>query len=100
MIRTPGVADILYVMATEHEYGPELKARISPLITGVGPIEAAAAVTERLTRLDAEDKLPLLVVSLGSAGSSRLEQCGLYQASSVSWRDMDASAIGFEPGVT
>ena len=97
--RRPGVADILYVMATEHEYGPALKSRISPLITGVGPVEAAAAATERLTRLDVEDKLPMIVVSLGSAGSARLEQCGLYQASRVSWRDMDASAIGFEPGV-
>ncbi len=98
--RLPGVADILYVMATELEYGPELKARTSPLITGVGPVEAAAAVTERLTRLDVEERLPLIVVSLGSAGSSRLEQCGLYQANSVSWRDIDASAIGFERGVT
>lgn len=97
--RRPGVADILYVMATEQEFGPELRARITPLITGVGPIEAAMAVTERLVRLEIEDKLPLIVVSLGSAGSDILEQCGLYQASSVSWRDMDASALGFEPGV-
>jgi len=43
--------------------------------------------------------LRLLVVSLGSAGSAQLEQCGLYQASEVSWRDMDATAIGFERGV-
>lgn len=78
--RRPGVADILYVMATELEFGPELKSRITPLITGVGPVEAAAALTERLTRLEIEDKLPLLVVSLGSAGSSQLEQGGLYQA--------------------
>ncbi|HEX4297450.1 MAG TPA: 5'-methylthioadenosine/S-adenosylhomocysteine nucleosidase [Devosia sp.] len=97
--RRPGVADILYVMATEFEYGPQLRSRITPLITGVGPIEAAIAVTETLTRLSVEDKLPLLLVSLGSAGSAQLEQCGLYQASEVSWRDMDASAIGFEPGV-
>jgi adenosylhomocysteine nucleosidase len=97
--RRPGVADILYVMATEHEYGPALKSRITPLVTGVGPVEAAAAVTERLTRLAIEDKLPLLVVSLGSAGSAGLEQCGLYQASVVSWRDMDATALGFELGV-
>ena len=97
--RRPGVADLLYVMATELEYGPELKGRISPLVTGVGPVEAAAGVTERLTRLSIEDKLPLMVVSLGSAGSAELEQCGLYQASSVSWRDMDASALGFEPGI-
>lgn len=97
--RRPGIADILYVMATELEYGPALRSRISPLITGVGPVEAAMAVTERLTRLAVDDKLPLLLVSLGSAGSAELEQCGLYQASEVSWRDMDASALGFEAGV-
>src|ERR1041384_3311103 len=97
--RRPGVADILYVMATELEYGPSLKSRISPLITGVGPVEAAISPTEHLTKLDADARLPLLVVSLGSAGSAQLEQCGLYQASEVSWRDMDATAIGFEPGV-
>jgi adenosylhomocysteine nucleosidase len=97
--RRPGVADILYVMATELEYGPALKSRITPLITGVGPVEAAISMAEHLTRLTAEDRLPLLVVSLGSAGSAQLEQCGLYQASTVSWRDMDASALGFEHGV-
>jgi adenosylhomocysteine nucleosidase len=97
--RRPGVADILYVMATELEYGAELRSRITPLITGVGPVEAAVSLTERLTRLDEDDRLPLLVVSLGSAGSAQLEQCGLYQASEVSWRDMDATAIGFERGV-
>jgi adenosylhomocysteine nucleosidase len=97
--RRPGVADLHKVMATELEYGPELRSRIDPLITGVGPVEAAVSLTEHLTRLAVDDKLPLLVVSLGSAGSAQLEQCGLYQASEVSWRDMDASAIGFEPGV-
>ena len=97
--RRPGVADILYVMATELECGPELKSRITPLMTGVGPVEAAISLTEHLTKLSLEDRLPLLVVSLGSAGSAQLEQCGLYQASEVSWRDMDASALGFEVGV-
>ena len=92
--RRPGVADLLYVMATELEYGAELRSRISPLICGVGPIEAAASVTERLTRLAVDDKLPLMVVLLGSSGSAELEQCGLYQASSVSWRDVDATALG------
>lgn len=98
--RTPGVADILYVMAVELEYGPELRARIDPLMTGVGPIEAGIAVATHLEGLRREDRLPQIVVSLGSAGSNRLEQCGLYQASAVSWRDMDASALGFAPGVT
>lgn len=91
---------ILYVMATEHEFGPALRNRIDPLITGVGPVEAAVALTAKLTALRAVDALPRLVVSLGSAGSNRLEQCCVYQASEVSWRDMDASPIGFERGVT
>ena len=42
--RRPGVADLLYVMATELEYGPELRSRISPLITGVGPGFGSLAV--------------------------------------------------------
>ena len=41
-----------------------------------------------------------LVVSLGSAGSRTLEQAQVYQVSTVSYRDMDASALGFERGVT
>ena len=98
--RTPGAADILYVMAVPNEYGPHLRSRINPLMTGVGPVEAAIVVTEALATLKAVNKLPAIVVSLGSAGSSTLEQTGVYQASSVCYRDMDASPLGFEPGVT
>jgi adenosylhomocysteine nucleosidase len=39
-------------------------------------------------------------VSLGSAGSRRCRLGEVYQVSSVSWRDIDASALGFERGVT
>ena len=98
--RTPGAADILYVMAVPAEYGPHLKSRINPLMTGVGPVEAAVAVTEALSQLKAANKMPAIVVSLGSAGSATLEQTGVYQAISVSYRDMDASPLGFEVGVT
>ena len=98
--RTPGAADILYVMAVDHEYGPHLKSRIEPLLTGIGPVEAAIALTHALTKRAAANRLPMLVVSLGSAGSRRLEQGGVYQAISVAYRDMDASALGFALGVT
>ena len=90
----------LFVMAAEAEYGPALRSRLTPLMTGIGPIEAALAMGISLTRLQAEGRLPKLVVSLGSAGSAKLEQAGLYQASSVSWRDLDASALGFPKGIT
>lgn len=89
---------ILYVMAAEAEFGPHLRARIAPLITGVGPVEAAIAVTRALAERQAN--LSRLVVSLGSAGSQVLEQCGVYQASTVSYRDMDATALGFSLGQT
>lgn len=91
---------ILFVMATDHEYGEHLRARIEPLITGVGLVEAAIGTTVRLEQLRAANELPDLVVSLGSAGSRRCELGNVYQIASVSWRDMDASPIGFAPGVT
>jgi adenosylhomocysteine nucleosidase len=96
------VADksLLYVMAADAEYGPHLKQRISPLMTGVGPVEAGVVLAAALARLEAAGRLPSLVVSLGSAGSRALEQTGIYQASSVTYRDMDASPLGFEKGAT
>ena len=35
--------DVLFVMAVPAEYGPALQGRITPLMTGVGPVEAALA---------------------------------------------------------
>lgn len=99
-LRQVGGKQLLYVMAVDAEYGEHLRARISPLMTGVGPVEAAVQVTRALAHLEARGSLPDLVVSLGSAGSASLEQTGVYQASSVSYRDMDASPLGFAKGVT
>jgi adenosylhomocysteine nucleosidase len=96
----PPQGDILYVMADRQEYGPSLKARFTPLFTGVGPVEAAVAVAAHLAMLEASGHPPKLVVSLGSAGSRRLRQLGVYQATSIAYRDMDASALGFERGET
>ena len=88
---------VQFVMAADQEYGPALKARFTPLITGVGPVEAGVQLTAVLATAD---PLPDLVVSLGSAGSRELEQTDVYQATSVSYRDMDASPLGFEKGAT
>lgn len=88
---------VLFVMAAEAEYGPSLRKRITPLITGIGPVEGAVRLTAALATMPV---LPRLVVSLGSAGSPRLQQTAVYQASAVAYRDMDASALGFEKGRT
>ena len=91
---------ILFAMAVDNEYGEHLRRRFTPLFTGVGPVEAAVSLTAALARFEAGPGLPDLVVSLGSAGSRTLEQTEVYQARSVSYRDMDASPLGFEKGRT
>ncbi|SHK77307.1 adenosylhomocysteine nucleosidase [Halomonas caseinilytica] len=91
---------VLFVMAADAEYGPHLRERFVPFMTGVGPVEAAVELTAALAELEARGRLPDLVVSLGSAGSRDLAQTEVYQATSVSYRDMDASPLGFEPGIT
>jgi adenosylhomocysteine nucleosidase len=92
--------NVLFVMAAEAEYGPHLRRLFKPLMTGVGPVEAGVRLGAELARLEAQNALPDLVVSLGSAGSRKLEQTEVYQAVSVSYRDMDASPLGFEKGRT
>ncbi|CAN7339327.1 5'-methylthioadenosine/S-adenosylhomocysteine nucleosidase [Mesorhizobium sp. LjNodule214] len=91
---------VLFVMAVEAEYGPHLKRLFTPLMTGVGPVEAGVRLGAEFARLKAEKALPDLVVSLGSAGSRTLEQAEIYQVVSVAYRDIDASPLGFEKGAT
>lgn len=100
MITEFGGRSVLFMMAAEAEYGPHLRAQFTPVMTGVGPVEAAVTATAALASLTQAGKLPELVISLGSAGSRVLEQCAVYQANALAYRDMDASALGFERGVT
>lgn len=100
MIAQIGGRPVLFLMAAEAEYGHYLRGLFTPVITGVGPVEAGVAATATLADLAHTNRLPDLVVSLGSAGSRVLEQCGVYQANALAYRDMDASALGFEKGVT
>jgi len=90
---------VLFLMAAEAEYGAHLRARFTPFITGVGPVEGAVAATAALAGMGAGAGVDL-VVSVGSAGSARLDQGGVYQASRVAYRDMDASPLGFPRGIT
>jgi len=92
---------ILIVMATEAEWGDELKAMgIKPAIIGVGPIQAAINTTALLKNLEREGNLPDLVINMGSAGSNRLDYKTIVQATSIRYRDIDASAFGFTKGTT
>ncbi|WP_032918355.1 5'-methylthioadenosine/S-adenosylhomocysteine nucleosidase [Mesorhizobium erdmanii] len=95
-----GGKDVLFVMAAQAEYGPHLQKLFAPLMTGIGPVEAGVRLGAELSWLKSEKALPDLLVSLGSAGSRTLEQTEIYQAISVSYRDIDASPLGFEKGAT
>jgi len=95
-----GAVTVLPVMAAPAEYGAHLRARIQPLMTGIGPVEAAVSLTAALARLEATGDRPDLIVSLGSCGSRVLDHAAVYQVSSVGYRDMDTSALGFPKGVT
>jgi adenosylhomocysteine nucleosidase len=95
-VKQIGGVRVLYVMATLAEYLDELRSRFQPLICQVGPVEAALHVADYL----AANKEIDLVISLGSAGSAKLDQAHVYQVSSVAYRDMDASPFGFPKGVT
>lgn len=88
-----GPLDVLFVMATEAEYGAALRNIVEPVITGVGPVEAAIGTLKALHRHPAD-----LVVTLGSAGSRTLPEAEIFQITSVSYRDMDASPLGFPKG--
>eukprot|EP01133_Synstelium_polycarpum_P027598 gene27598-33344_t len=95
-----GGKQVLFVMAVDAEYGAHLQRLFRPLMTGVGPVEAAVSLAANLAALERDGIVPDLVVSLGSAGSRTLEQTEVYQATSVSYRDMDASPLGFTKGAT
>jgi len=95
-----GTKRVLFVMATEQEYGPALRARIDPLMCGVGPIEASLTMASRLQQTRDRGESLDLVVSLGSAGSQTCALGTVHQVSEVSWRDIDATRLGVSKGVT
>jgi adenosylhomocysteine nucleosidase len=91
----------LVVMASDHEYGAHLKQLgIKPLITGLGPVQAAIALTHTLVTLAHVGRRPDVIINLGSAGSATLKQGAVYRVSHSAYRDMDASAFGFPKGQT
>ena len=99
LVETPS-GSVLFIMAASPEYGAHLARRFEPLFTGVGPVEAAIATAACLAGLKSSASLPSLAVCLGSAGSRTLEQTEIYGVASVTYRDMDASPLGFEKGRT
>jgi adenosylhomocysteine nucleosidase len=91
----------LLVMALPQESRRLLEgAGADVLYTGVGKVNAAAALARRLTEVRcARQPLPL-VVNMGTAGSRSIAARTLVACNRFSQRDMDVSGLGFPVGAT
>jgi adenosylhomocysteine nucleosidase len=92
---------LLIVMALPQESGGLLeKAGADLLYTGVGKVNAAAALARRLAQIRCRGETPPLVVNMGTAGSRSIPAHNLVAPTRFAQRDMDVSGLGFAPGVT
>jgi adenosylhomocysteine nucleosidase len=91
----------LIVMALPQESRGLLEAAGAHLLyTGVGKVNAAAALARRLAELRCADASPERVVNLGTAGSRGVAAHTLVACNRFRQRDMDVSGMGFPRGVT
>jgi len=91
----------LIVMALRSEsQGVFEAAGVEVLYCGVGKVNAAMALTRELCRLTYGGRQPPPVVNFGTAGSRSHVAGSLVACHEFVQRDMDASGLGFAPGVT
>jgi adenosylhomocysteine nucleosidase len=92
---------ILVVMALPAESQGLFEGEGVPLLyTGLGKINAAMALTRRLSAYRAAGTALPLVVNFGTAGSRHFGTGALVGCSRFVQRDMDVSALGFALGHT
>lgn len=77
--------DILYVSATKQE-ASALPSNVPLLVTGIGMVNAAIAVSSRLA---ATEKLPDLVINFGTAGALVNAYHGVFEISHTFQHDFD-----------
>jgi len=91
----------LIVMALPQESRGLLEgAGAEILFTGVGKVNAAAALARRLAEMRCTGANQPLVVNLGTAGSRQIPAHTLVACNRFAQRDMDVSGMGLAPGVT
>jgi|SRR5882672_7491914 len=94
-------AKLLIVMALPQESRGLLERAGAPLLyTGVGKVNAAAALARHLAQVRSAGAPLPLVVNMGTAGSRTVAAHTLVACNRFEQRDMDVSGMGFAPGVT
>lgn len=99
MRSTPGTALVVMALPAEGE-GLFEAENIDVLYTGLGKVNAAFALTRRLTEYVERGQAVPLVVNFGSAGSHRFATGTLVSCADFVQRDMDVQPLGYEIGVT
>jgi adenosylhomocysteine nucleosidase len=93
--------ETLIVMALAQESRGRLEgAGANLLYTGVGKVNAAAALARRLAEIRCAGAPLPVVVNLGTAGSRVLPAHSLVACNRFAQRDMDVTGLGFPRGVT
>lgn len=94
-------SELLIVLALPDEAQGHFDTLQSDVVfTGIGKINAAHALTRRLTERRATGRLPRLVLNFGTAGSGHFDTGSLVACRRFVQGDMDARALGFELGHT
>jgi adenosylhomocysteine nucleosidase len=92
---------LLIVMALPQESRGLLEATGAEILfTGVGKVNAAAALARRLAEMRCTGDGQPLVINLGTAGSRQVPAHTLVACNRFAQRDMDVSGMGLAPGVT
>ncbi|NNM62297.1 MAG: 5'-nucleosidase [Steroidobacteraceae bacterium] len=93
--------DTLVVMALPNESNGVFEAAGVPVLyCGVGKVNATRTLTRELARYAHAGAAPPMVVNFGSAGSRQHEAHRFFGCHRFVQRDMDATGLGFELGVT
>lgn len=70
------------------------------IFTGVGKINATYYLTKKLEEMRYKGTLPKYVINVGSCGSKKYKKGSLIYCNKFIQRDMDATAFGYEKGIT
>ncbi len=82
--------DALFVFALESEAAEEF-TDCNTLITGIGKVSAAYALTKSITQ-----HKPAMIINLGSAGSNTFSKGSIVCCTQFIQRDMDVRGLGFQ----
>jgi adenosylhomocysteine nucleosidase len=91
---------LIAVALKEESNGILEKEQLDIIYTGLGKFNATYTITKIVSSKRHSKTLPPLIINFGTAGSKKFKQGELVACHQFVQRDMDATELGFEFGVT